>query len=214
MLNKTVSYVREYFFPSGCGSCGSSLLDGESAYYGLCSKCKDFFRRSLAQRRYTKCGVYALFPYSGKFKAMLRAYKFGNSLAIGNFFAECLVFAGQELLANKLATEAAWVPVPPRPGKIKRQGWDQIDYLARLLNRKHMLVSKCLKRLPSQSQKELNREQRKTNLDKRILCTKKPPKIALLFDDVVTTGATVNACTKALTDGGSEEVYAVSLFYD
>ena len=190
-------------------------MDGESAYYGLCSKCRDFFRRSLAeQRRYTKCGVYALFPYSGKFKAMLSAYKFGNSLAIGNFFAECLAVAGQELLAHKPITETCWIPVPPRPGKIKRQGWDQIDYLARLLKLRHSLVCKCLKRLPSQSQKELNREQRKINLDKRIICTKKPPKAVLLFDDVVTTGSTINACTKALLDGGSQEVYAVCLFYD
>jgi len=107
------------------------------------------------------------------------------------------------------------VPVPPRPGKIRKQGWDQIEYLAGLLEKEHGLpVTRCLKRLPSRTQKKLNREERGKNLKGRILCIKTPPRIAILFDDVITTGATLNACAASLIEGGAEKVYAVCLFYD
>ena len=75
-------------------------------------------------------------------------------------------------------------------------------------------MNRCLKRLPSRSQKELNREERGKNLKGRIFCVKTPPKTALLFDDVFTTGATLNACAAALLSGGAEKVYGLCLFYD
>jgi predicted amidophosphoribosyltransferase len=107
------------------------------------------------------------------------------------------------------------VPVPPRPGKIRKTGWDQVAYLASRVSRIYRLpVYHCLKRLPSGTQKELNREDRKTNLRGKILCTRKPPSRALLFDDVITTGSTLDACAAALKADGAAEVYTLCLFYD
>jgi predicted amidophosphoribosyltransferase len=48
----------------------------------------------------------------------------------------------------------------------------------------------------------------------KIICAGPPPKIAILFDDVITTGATLDACATALKTAGAEKVYAVCLFYD
>ncbi|MDR2259165.1 MAG: hypothetical protein LBE14_08480 [Treponema sp.] len=110
----------------------------------------------------------------------------------------------------------AVVPVPPRPGKIRRTGWDQIEYLAKLLEkgRGGPPVNRCLKRLPSQNQKELNRENRKTNLRGRIILKGRAPRQAVILDDVCTTGSTMDACAAALKAGGAETVYGLCLFYD
>ena len=236
-------YLREYLFPSGCGGCADALPDKEDAYYGLCSECREFLSSALwSKRRCEICGKHlisekdrclscrsnegnasysgqivqlkALFPYAGKFKTVLRAFKFGKSLGVGNFLEHCLNQAlegfDQELLKN-----AGWVPVPPRPGKLKEQGWDQIEFLAKRLERASPLpMHRCLKRLLSKSQKELNRKDREKNLTGRIICTKTPPEIVILFDDVITTGATLNSCAAALLEAGATKVYGICLFYD
>ena len=257
--------LREYFFPCGCGGCGTILKSPIDTFYGLCEKCRTFFETTLAEeKRCVFCGkplisetntcllcrkrgiaetgsysevlvkVRTLFPYKSKFKTILGNYKFKKYLGIGNYLVFCLQTALDtfypELASNE---EIAWVPVPPRPGKIKKQGWDQIDYLSGLLSKDYrrihgkitennsnnaisnsIQVSRCLKRLASRSQKELNREQRVTNLKGRILCIKKPPKNAILFDDVFTTGTTLNACASALLKSGAAKVYGLCLFYD
>ena len=251
-------YLREFFFPNGCGGCGTALLNPDDTYYGLCGKCRNFLKSALNEDRNCKiCGkplitekdlclscrkktndansvyndwiskIKVFFPYRGKFQKILGAYKFKKSLGVGNFLASCLCTGLKDLCPELLnlytQKTAAWVPVPPKPGKIKKQGWDQIEFLAGLLEKEYknppkegqlLPVMRCLKRLTSRSQKELNREERGLNLKGRILCVKKPPKIAFLFDDVITTGATLNACAKALLEGGTEVVYGVCLFYD
>ncbi|MDR2029417.1 MAG: hypothetical protein LBP93_07760 [Treponema sp.] len=45
-------------------------------------------------------------------------------------------------------------------------------------------------------------------------CTRKVPREVLLFDDVMTTGSTLDACAAALKQEGAEKVYALALFYD
>ncbi|GHT94865.1 amidophosphoribosyltransferase [Spirochaetia bacterium] len=271
-MNKITLYtslVREYLFPSDCALCGKMLLEGADAWYGLCHDCRDIFpigneRRCSScgrpliseQDRCLQCregdghafdGAFILYPYTGKYRKLLGAYKFGKYRALGNFLGEKLV-EGLSRFPPPGMANPRWVPVPPRPGKIKHAGWDQIEYLAGRLegmgrnNRKktdldpmiehntpektlfpahtdqytntYPLVYRCLRRLPSTSQKELNRENRKTNLRGRIRCIKKPPAEVILFDDVFTTGSTLDACAQALKDGGAEKVYAVCLFYD
>jgi ComF family protein len=163
--------------------------------------------------------VVALFPYSGNYRKLLVSYKFGRYQALGNFLAESLV-AGLSLFTAPPLQNPVLTPVPPRPGKIRKTGWDQIDYLGRLLSptyRKarspYLPVYRCLKRLPSKSQKELNQEDRKTNLLGRIRCTKPIPREVIVFDDVITTGSTLDACAAALKAGGAHTVYGLCLFY-
>jgi predicted amidophosphoribosyltransferase len=126
-------------------------------------------------------------------------------------------------LASAFGPSEAWVPVPPRRGKIRRTGWDQVEAIARKLEQNHagrhneagtLPVRRCLERLPSRSQKELNRGERGKNLIGKIRCVRPAPTSALVFDDVITTGATLNACAGALKKAGTLRVYAIALFYD
>ena len=157
-----------------------------------------------------------LFPYSGKYRKLLTSYKFRKNIALGNYFAGKI---REEIESWQIPEEARIVPVPPRPGKMRENGWDQVEFLARLLERAGktsgcLPVIRCLKRLPSQSQKELGLENRRTNLKGRIVPVRNVPKFAVLLDDVMTTGSTLDACAAALKKTGTETVFGLCLFYD
>jgi ComF family protein len=158
--------------------------------------------------------MWVIFPYTGKYRDLLTAYKFGKNLALANYFAELVV-----RLVNKREelADARIVPVPPHPGKKKSKGWDQVDYLVRKIEKNasgKIKVTRCLKRKESKVQKSLGRNERINNLRGKIFKRAPAPETALLIDDVVTTGSTLQVCSSVLRKAGSEKVYCLCLFYD
>jgi ComF family protein len=197
-----------------CSLCGQPLVSEQ----GTCLPCRNGSERSFDR-------LISLFPYMGHFKKVLGEYKFKRRLGLGNLFVEKRWQGLDILQETEDVSGFCWVPVPARPGKIKQSGWDQIDYLAKLLevsihyrtkrSEPSIPIQRCLKRLPSVSQKRLNKENRLQNLQVRIIIdTRIVPKTAILFDDVYTTGATMDACATALKSGGTEKVYGICLCYD
>jgi len=220
------------------------LITREEAWYGLCDKCRnelglfdgtvprcDLCGRPLVSEtdRCLPCRtgfeaeppsydrVMALFPYAVKYIDLLTSFKYKKSLGAGHFLAEQLINAVKMLPVDG---ETVLVPVPPRPGKIRKTGWDQIVCLSGLMNKmrsKEMQfppIRPCLKRYASQTQKKLGKKDRKTNLKGRIMAKGKAPRTCIIFDDVITTGSTLNACAAALKSAGAEKVYGICLFYD
>jgi ComF family protein len=185
-----------------CISCGKPLISEQVQ----CLPCRETEEHSLNQ-------AFSVYPYSGPCRKLLSSYKFEKNRAVGNFLTEKLIEAAALAGFYGGADGPLWVPVPPRPHKLRRTGWDQVIYLTQLLKKQRFPVYPCLKRLPSQTQKQLDRKSRLTNLKGRIVCTRQPPEELILFDDVITTGATLNACAAALKAGGARRVLALTLFY-
>ncbi|MCL1991750.1 MAG: double zinc ribbon domain-containing protein [Spirochaetes bacterium] len=244
-LRRALFFLRGYFFPCACALCDAPLAGINENWYGLCEECRHSLEAE-AEKHCEKCGrplvseknicmacrrgqagscdrIKVFFPYSGKNRKLLAEYKFGKNRALGNFFAEKIT---QFLAENVKTAGTALVPVPPRPGKIKEKGWDQVEYLASLLEKQGlpggMKVCRCLKRLKSGAQKELSRKERMENLKNRIVlrgdahqCVRgSVHECVMIIDDVITTGATLDACASALKSGGVKKVHGLCLFYD
>jgi len=147
-----------------------------------------------------------LFSYAGSAKDLMAAYKTRKRRSLAPFFAE--------LFARSI--ERDWpgrtiVPVPPRPGKTRRRGWDQVEEIARHLERRSCAVARLLERRPSDEQKRLGRGERGANAKRAYFLRPEAssPRLVLLIDDVVTTGATLDACARALKEGGASTVDAL-----
>lgn len=118
------------------------------------------------------------------------------------------------------------VPVPPRKGKIKEKGWDQIDEICNLLKFKYgYKVLHLLERRTRVQQKTLDREGRMQQIGKAYFCVPlsmfkkqlKPygnvlPQKVVLVDDVCTTGSTLESCAAILKEAGIKEVTGLTLF--
>jgi len=227
--------VKNFLFPDSCALCGGGLI-GEEIRSGLCDNC----RASLVPIQGDKCRMcgkpliseketclscrngaspswdrlWVLFPYIGKYRKLLGAYKFEGKKALANFFVEKVL---EVINSDPELKEAVFVPVPPRPEKIKMSGWDQVDFLIKKIKkigRDDVSVSRCLKRSKSKVQKRLNRSQRMENLKGRVFMNETAPKTALVIDDVITTGSTMEICSSVLKKGGAEKIYGLCLFYD
>jgi ComF family protein len=182
-----------------CPRCGLPLISEQ----GLCMRCRG--------RDWAFDSAYPLYSYSGPVRELISAYKKDGRRSLAPFLAG--------LLAE--AIDARWpertiVPVPPRPGKIRRRGWDQVEELARQLELRGLTVSRALERLPSEEQKSLGRSGRGENARKAYALKRRasPPPRPLLLDDVVTTCATIDACARALKEGGAVSVVALILAAD
>ena len=114
----------------------------------------------------------------------------------------------------------AVVPVPPRPGKIREKGWDQIDEICSYLGKGWKIeILRILKRNSRMQQKKLDRVQRIEGIgtayslvsESKLLKTKIPPAV-ILIDDVLTTGSTIENCAALLKRAGVEKVFVITLF--
>jgi len=235
LINKILLLAKNLFFPAACALCETELIELNEIQYGLCCNCASSAVPSNGEKC-TVCGkpliseigtclpcrnnpnhsfdrLWVLFPYTGRYRKLLTAYKFHKNLSLAEFFAEKI----EQILVNEpLLADSAIVPVPPRPGKIKHSGWDQVEHLVKKVKKRLVgrSVSRCLKRSKSRVQKSLTRTERLDNLKGRITAAANVPQNAVIIDDVMTTGSTMEICAQALKNSGAKRVYGICLFYD
>lgn len=141
---------------------------------------------------------------------VLFAMKYKNQLKIGQMLGQRY---GQLLhQAPMMQSIDGIVAIPLHPKRLQERGYNQSDFFAQgLAAALHMPVyAKCIARTrytPSQTTK--NKTERIANLKDAFKVTE-PGLLAgkhlLLVDDILTTGATLTACTHALLAAGVAQV--------
>jgi ComF family protein len=141
---------------------------------------------------------------------VVHRYKYQRALWFEPFLADLLVRAARPVL-----TSENWdmiVPVPLHPLKKREREFNQAERLARALGATTgtPVHTRVLRRVEStRTQTLLSREQRAANVRNAFAvrpgCQLDGQSI-ILVDDVLTTGATTNACARALQKAGAGEV--------
>ncbi len=191
---------------SRCTKCGKLLI----SEIGLCTTCRD---RSVIE---AVDSVFPLYPYRFWTKDLLFLWKSENNRCLSPLFAERIFFVWKERYAG-----LPLVPVPPRPGKIRKKGWDQIDELSKILEYTYNIpVIRVLSRTEKQQQKQLRLEERLEHKQRYILKKQSSkilkralyPETVVLLDDVITSGSTLQSCAIELKKTSIKIVYALTLF--
>jgi predicted amidophosphoribosyltransferase len=151
--------------------------------------------------------AWAPLAYEGAARELVRALKFRAALPVAGLMAAHM--------AANLPVElrgGAVVPVPAHRGRRRRRGYDPAALLAAALaGRAGLPLSPCLRRADRGGrQVGAGRVTRRSAGRFAAALVAAPPPRALLVDDVHTTGATLDACARALKSGGAEEVVAIT----
>jgi ComF family protein len=224
--------VLELLFPGRCLLCGRELAfrarDGEP----VCLACRDGLAPLSERRRCSVCSLpllserrlctrcrkrgyefeanLSLFEYRGDIRELLYQYKFRSRLRLAPVLAG---FYARALRAG--FPGAVLVPAPANPQAVRRRGWDPVERICRVLERRYgFTCRRALARRAGPPQKLLGYEERLRNLRGTILLRRRPPPEPVLLDDVFTTGATASECARLLRLGGASRVRVLTLAID
>ena len=183
--------------PRLCAACGGAAGAAEP----LCSGCRARLRWLPESAR-----PWAPVAYEGPARDLLHAFKFGGRAALAETLAAQIAARAPAGLL-----EGALVPVPLHPMRWRARGFNQARALADALGRRTGLaVADCLVRAGDPATQAGRRRRERLANATAVVVAQAPPARAVLVDDVVTTGATLAACTAALRRAGAREVAALA----
>jgi ComF family protein len=146
--------------------------------------------------------------YSGTAKTLIWQLKLNGTQVAARLMARRMV----DLLENDRQT--LLVPVPTATSRIRQRGYDQAKLLARAISRQSRLTYvDCLARSGQTHQHGASRQTRLEQLGDAFR-VKRPRPIQnahiILVDDVVTTGATLEAAASVLKQAGAGRIEALA----
>lgn len=182
--------------PRLCPVCGQVCL----AEAGPCVDC--------GAHRWSFPRVEGLFGYHEAPGELLRDYKGRGMRPLASLWAATA--------ASRLVPPGPLVPVPALRRHLWKRGWDPVVTFANQLGRQAGVpVWPVLRRRPSAAQKSLDRGGRWSNASRAYTLGShhrvKGTPLVWLVDDVVTTGATVEVCSRLLLEAGASEVRVLCL---
>ncbi len=194
---------QKWVKPPYCLKCGKTVESVEDEYCVDCTAIVKSYQRG-----------YPAFDYVGELKDALYAFKYNNQREYGEFFADCIMHQyGEEF--ERLQLDGL-IPVPVHRWKKRARGYNQAEVLAKAIGKRlgvSVYPSYLVRVVNTNPQKELNDKTRMKNLKNafKIGQNKIKLKKILLVDDIYTSGATIEACTKVLLTAGVEKVYYTSV---
>lgn len=205
--------LMQLFFPHTCAACGSDVLNEETA---LCMQCLhqlpvtnfNLHANNPVEKIFwgklsiTAATSYCHFTKQSLIQNILHQAKYKNNQQAAIFMGNLL---GTSLIqSNRFNTIDAIVPLPLFAARLKKRGYNQATLISKGIaaqTGKPIIETAVTRLSATETQTHKNRVERWQNMQGRFMVTNAAVlenKHILLVDDVVTTGATLEACGQEL----------------
>lgn len=202
----TCASVLQPIKPPICRLCGRELV----SEHEICTGCRE--------NPIDLACIRPMFMYRGTVAQLMHAYKKDGRRSLARFWAFLL---GQFIAQLTDLDGLPLVPVPPRPERIRKGGFDQIGLICNILaeEQRVRILPILERRSQGREQKLLRRQERWENAltayaIKKARTDRVPPSKVVLLDDVVTTGATLSGCTAVLQQYGIQVAAGIVIAAD
>lgn len=209
-----INSILDIFFPNVCSIC-DKICDDE-----ICPKC----RKKLNEIKQCKRHIYLrqsftthmyMFKYEDIVRSNIIKYKFGEQNYRFRGFVNFM--QKDKKICGFLKKYDIIIPVPISKKRKRQRGYNQSELIVNELKKQMSdikVITNVLYKIKNTApQSSLNKEQRMYNLknaykveNQEIIKNKK----ILLFDDIFTTGSTVEECAKVLKKAGAYEVRSIN----
>ena len=196
----------DFIAPPFCDRCGLPFAydTGPGALCGACAADPPLYGRARAVLTYNDGG-----------RSLILAFKHADRTDAAPAYGKWLARAGADLLADA----GLIVPVPLHRGRLLARRYNQAALLSQALGRaarREVAVDALVRTRATPSQGRMSRLQRARNVQGAFevrACRRAAvaDRRIVLVDDVMTTGATVAGCVRALRRAGAAEVDVLTL---
>lgn len=148
------------------------------------------------------------YEHSPYLRLALHRYKYGRVRTLANDLG--LLLVGAFPLLSEYP-DSVVCPVPLHWLRTVQRGFNQAQLLADVVGRHTGLPVRALLRRSRATghQAWRNRRERRGAMRRAFICVEPVPSSVILIDDVLTTGATLEACARALKERGAAHVQAL-----
>jgi ComF family protein len=234
-MNKIISSLKEHLedfssliYPNLCICCDESLVKQEKHF---CTRCAIDLPRTyyhLASEnpveqifwgrvKVEKATSFFLFQKGSKYQKLLHHLKYRGNQNVGVELGRMFGVDCNEV--NYFGDVDYIVPVPLHPRKQRQRGYNQSEAIAKGLQftlKREIVTTNLKRRYYTSTQTRKGRFERWENVN-NLFVQRNPGqfenKHVLLVDDVVTTGATLEACARAVLESKGAKVSIATLAY-
>lgn len=235
LLGRLAGLLTDFVFPPYCTSCHTRMPENQREpicqacwrqatiwQSGACQRCGAGLSAGISPRLCPACriegwdcsDVRTPGPFAGTVAEAIHLLKYSAKRSIARRLAtlmfQCLGSDGRYLQSDLIAA------VPLHRARLRERGYNQAQLLADELSRMTGIPTdgRAVFRIRhNPSQTKLDKKQRLENV-RDIFRAKEPWRVrgrrVILVDDVLTTGATIGSCARALLEAGATEVLALT----
>lgn len=212
--------IERIIFPQCCLICGKTVNNI------WCKECKKELYKTVIfkieenknKEYYFKKHIY-IFLYKEKIRNVILDYKFNDKSYLYKIFSKIII--KNKKICGILEKYDIIIPVPIHKKRERQRGYDQSKLIAKdIANQiqsikfENNVVKKVKHTLPQSSLNRVQRTKNVQNVYKIINKEKINDKRIILFDDIYTTGNTVNTIAKMLKQNGAKEILVLTIAKD